>query len=85
MEGLRLFGESQPRNRALHLTSLATAHLHDHEPQAAIEAVDSAIDLMPTSGSRRVRQRLSGLVPVLRNAGRAGKATADRIRSVLVA
>jgi transcriptional regulator with XRE-family HTH domain len=41
--------------------------------------------LMPVSGSRRVRQRLSGLVPVLCSAGRAGHATADRIRSALVA
>lgn len=84
-EGLRLFGEAQPRNRALHLTSLATAYLHDHQPQEAIEAVDAAIDLMPVSDSRRVRQRLSGLLPVLQDAGRAGHATADRIRSVLVA
>jgi hypothetical protein len=84
-EGLRLFGEAQPRNRALHLTSLATAHLHDHEPQPAIEAIDAAIDLMPVSDSRRVRQRLSGLVPVLHSAGRAGHASAERIRSVLVA
>jgi transcriptional regulator with XRE-family HTH domain/tetratricopeptide (TPR) repeat protein len=84
-EGLRLFGDAQPRNRALHLTSLATAYLHDHQPQEAIEAVDAAIDLMPVSDSRRVRQRLSGLLPVLQDAGRAGHATADRIRSVLVA
>ena len=84
-EGLRLFGEAQPRNRALHLTSLATAYLHDHQPQEAIEAVDAAIGLMPVSDSRRVRQRLSELVPVLHDAGRAGHATADRIRSVLVA
>lgn len=84
-EGLRLFGDAQPRNRALHLTSLATAYLHDHQPQEAIEAVDAAIDLMPVSDSRRVRQRLSGLLPVLQDAGRAGHPTADRIRSVLVA
>jgi transcriptional regulator with XRE-family HTH domain len=83
--GLQLFGDTQPRNQALHLTSLAAAYLADSEVDGAVEAVDAAVALLPTSDSRRVRQRLSGLVPGLRRSGETGSRAADRIRSVMVA
>lgn len=83
--GLELFGQTQPRNQALHLTSLAAAHLADDQGDAAVAAVDAALDLLPVGDSQRVRERLSGLLPTLRGAGGTGRHAAERIHTVLVA
>lgn len=83
--GLELFGTAQPRNRALHLTSLAQAHLADGEVDGAVEAVDGALGLFGAGDSRRLRDRLAGLVTPLRDSCPLGDQAARRVRSVLAA
>jgi hypothetical protein len=57
--GIKLLGESQPRNRVLHGLSLTQAHLlHGHFDAAAV-AADSALELIPAGVSHRVRARLA--------------------------
>ncbi len=84
--GLRLFADAQPRNRALHLTSLAEAYLLDGEISAAATHVDAAVDLAASSPSHRLRQRLSSLGSRLeRTSCVPARTAADRIRCLLAA
>lgn len=83
--GLELFGQSQQRNQALHLTSLAAAHLSADDAEAAAAAVDTVLAILPVYDSHRVRQRLSGLLSLLTRAGAPGRLAADRIHAALVA
>jgi transcriptional regulator with XRE-family HTH domain len=83
VRGLKLFGDAQPRNRALHLTSLASARLDDREVDGAVEAVGAALGLLQVSDSRRLRERLLGLLPVLDCSGGVGRRAADQVRSAL--
>jgi transcriptional regulator with XRE-family HTH domain len=84
--GLELFGTSQPRNRALHLTSLAQAQLMAGEVERAAMTTDAALALATATESRRITERLRSLLgsfaavpaPVARE-------TADRVRAVLAA
>lgn len=59
--GLRLFGDSQPRNRLLHGVSLAQAMLLTRRVDGAVEATDQALTLTASQDSDRVRSRLGEL------------------------
>lgn len=61
VRGLELFGESQPRNRMLHWTSLAEARLGRQEVDGAVEAAERALPLAEVMASQRVRIRLADL------------------------
>jgi hypothetical protein len=56
--GLKLFGETQPRNRLLHCMSLAEARLACDDVEGAAEAAHSALELIGRFDSRRARIRL---------------------------
>lgn len=84
MEGLDLFGDTQPRNRMLHHSSLAEARLARGELVGAAEAADLALDLAPTLNSRRSFDRLRGLHSSFgREKLVVAREVADRIRSVI--
>nr|UDM84229.1 tetratricopeptide repeat protein [Streptomyces sp.] len=59
--GIELFGESQPRNRMLHWTSLAEARLGRQEVDGAAEAAEEALSLAEVMVSQRAQIRLSDL------------------------
>lgn len=59
--GLSMLGNEQPRNRLLHGISLTQSRLDMHEVDAAVDAATSALDLVRTVDSARVRQRLARL------------------------
>ncbi|MEU5647275.1 tetratricopeptide repeat protein [Streptomyces milbemycinicus] len=59
--GLELFGESQPRNRMLHWTSLAEARLGREEVDGAVEAAEEALSLAMVMTSQRAHIRLADL------------------------
>lgn len=61
VEGIRLFGSTQPRNRALHQASLAQARLEAGDVDGAHHAATTAIDLAATVPSIRTRTRLRAL------------------------
>jgi hypothetical protein len=82
LNGLELFGDTQPRNRMLHNTSLAEARLAQGELLGAAEAANSALDLATTLNSRRGFDRLQSLqVAFGRETVVAAREVADRIRS----
>jgi hypothetical protein len=81
-----MVGTSQPRNRALHLTSLAQAHLLDGRLEEAAAATEAAVALALENPSHRIRERLEGLLGFFAalNAPSA-RETAERVRTVLAA
>jgi len=88
--GLKLFGSSQPRNRALHMTSLAEALFKAGELEGATQATDGAIDVvLEKEGaveSHRIAERLEGLVKSFAGVdSSAVRQTTDRVRTVLAA
>jgi transcriptional regulator with XRE-family HTH domain len=84
--GIELFGTSQPRNRALHLTSLAQAQLMDGEVELAAMTTEAALALAMANESRRITERLRGLLGSFAAAqGPVARETAERVRAVLAA
>ncbi len=84
--GIKLFGTSQPRNRALHLTSLAQAHLLAGDVEQAASATDAALALAVANESRRITERLQGLVRSFAAVpAPAAQQAAERVRTVLAA
>ncbi len=61
LQGLDLFGTTQPRNRMLHSGSLAEARLRQSDVYGAAEAAHAALDLTPTMNSGRAAERLQAL------------------------
>lgn len=61
LRGLKLFGDSQPRNRMLHWASLAEARLGRQEVDGAAEAAAEALSLAEETTSQRAQIRLSAL------------------------
>lgn len=59
--GLELFDESQPRNRLLHLTSLAQARLSLGECEGAAQSAEAALGLAAQVPSARCHARLAEL------------------------
>lgn len=57
-QGLKMFGDSQPRNRLLHWTSLAEARLVRGDVDGAVTATEGALDLYEQVTSERARTRL---------------------------
>jgi hypothetical protein len=79
-DGLRLFGNSQPRNRLLHGVSLAQAMLLTRQVDGAVQATDQALTLTGGQDSDRVRSRLAELRTALAtSAGGQAIAVAGRI------
>lgn len=79
-DGLRLFGESQPRNRLLHGISLAQAMLLTRQADGAVQAVDQALTLTAGRDSDRVRSRLAELrTALVASAGSQAIEAAGRI------
>lgn len=86
LTGLAGYGSTQPRNRALHLTSVAEARLRRGDVGGASEAAEAAQDLHEDRSSQRVRDRLVWLGRAFdRVPSRAARAAADRIRTTLAA
>ncbi len=83
--GLREFGEHQPRNRLLHHTSLAEAHLALRQVDGAAEATRAALALAdPTVDSDRVRDRLRTVAAGFRSYdARRARQAADDVDVVL--
>lgn len=83
-DGLRLFGDSQPRNRLLHSVSLAQAMLATRQVDGAVEAADQALTLAGGQDSDRVRSRLGELRGALASS-KASQAitTADMIADLI--
>jgi hypothetical protein len=71
-DGLRLFGDSQPRNRLLHEVSLALAMLSTGQADGAVQATDQALTLAAGRDSDRVRSRLAELRTALAASGGRG-------------
>lgn len=63
--GLAAFGTSQPRNRALHHTSIALAYSTQGEYDAAAAATHQALDLANALASDRIYARIAELAPAL--------------------
>jgi hypothetical protein len=83
-QGLNLFGDTQPRNRMLHQSSLAEARLRQGELHGAAEAAHAALDLAATLNSRRGLDRLHALQAAFsRETIVVAREVADRIRSVM--
>ena len=84
--GLVMFGSAQPRNRALHLTSLAQAHLLAGEVEEAATATDAALALARANQSRRITERLQGLLSSFAAVpAPVAQQTAERVRTALAA
>lgn len=84
VEGLQMFGNSQPRNRMLHHSSLAEARLTRGELSGAADAAHAALDLATTMKSRRGLDRLHGLQSAFaQEAVVVAREVADRIGSVM--
>ncbi|CAL9327114.1 hypothetical protein [Streptomyces sp. SudanB182_2057] len=84
VDGLLLFGDSQPRNQMLHATSLAEARLGRGEVDGAAEATEDALSLAGVMASQRAHVRLSGLrQQFLRYDGAAARETSRRIAEFL--
>ena len=82
--GLRLFGDSQPRNRLLHGLSLAQAMLLTRQVDGAIHATDQALTLTAGQDSDRVRSRLGELRGALAASnGSQAIAAAERIADLI--
>ncbi|KNB50309.1 hypothetical protein AC230_23790 [Streptomyces caatingaensis] len=61
VHALELFGDTQPRNRLLHWTSLAEARLGRGDVEGAVAATEEALGLYGQVASERARLRLTGL------------------------
>ena len=61
IQGIELFGDSQPRNRMLHWASLAEARLGRQEVDGAAAATQEALSLAEVMASQRAQSRLSTL------------------------
>lgn len=86
LTGLARYGSTQPRNRALHLTSVAEARLRRGDVEGASEAAEAAQDLREDRSSQRVRDRLVWLGRAFdRVPSPAARVAADRIRTALAA
>jgi hypothetical protein len=84
--GLRLFGDSQPRNRLLHGVSLAQAMLLTRQVDGAVQATDQALTLTTSQDSDRVRSRLGELRGALTTSkGNQAIAAAGRIADLICA
>jgi len=82
--GLRLFGDSQPRNRLLHGVSLAQSMLLTHQVDGAVQATDLALTLTGGQDSERVRSRLGELRGALAaSKGSQAISAADRIADLI--
>jgi hypothetical protein len=82
--GLRLFGNSQPRNRLLHGVSLAQSMLLTRQVDGAVQSTDQALTLAASQDSDRVRSRLAELRGALAaSAGSQAIAAADRIADLI--
>jgi hypothetical protein len=82
--GLRLFGDSQPRNRLLHGVSLAQSMLLTHQVDGAVRATDLALTLTGGQDSERVRSRLGELRGALAaSKGSQAISAADRIADLI--
>ncbi len=78
--GLRLFGDSQPRNRLLHGVSLAQAMLLTGQTDGAVQAAGHALALAAGRDSDRVRSRLAELrTALVASGGRGAIDAAGRI------
>jgi hypothetical protein len=84
LRGLKLFGDAQPRNRLLHLMSLAEARLARDDAEGAVEAAHPALDLIGRFDSRRARIRLRAVAEgFARFDSAAARDVTDRIDTVL--
>ncbi|MEV4442340.1 hypothetical protein AB0K09_25690 [Streptomyces sp. NPDC049577] len=82
--GLRLFDDSQPRNRLLHWASLAEARLQLDDVDGAAAAADAALDLAEHVNSMRATARLTWLRSRFRRCdGRAARQTVQRADDLL--
>lgn len=82
--GLRLFGDSQPRNRLLHGVSLAQSMLLTRQVDGAVQATDQALPLATAQDSDRVRSRLAELRGALAaSTGSQAIAAASRIGDLI--
>lgn len=82
--GLRLFGDSQPRNRLLHGVSLAQSMLLTRQVDGAVQATDHALTLAAAWDSDRVRSRLAELRCALAaSTGKQAIAAGDRIGDLI--
>jgi hypothetical protein len=82
--GLRLFGDSQPRNRLLHGVSLAQSMLLTRQVDGAVQATDLALTLTGGQDSDRVRSRLGELRGALAaSKGSQAISAADRIADLI--
>jgi hypothetical protein len=82
--GLRLFGDSQPRNRLLHGVSLAQSMLLTRQVDGAVQATDQALTLTASQDSDRVRSRLAELRGALATSkGSQAIAAAGRIADLI--